>query len=58
MFFFEIRIGKKNNWAMVGREIGLISRGYFAKEYGNSYLRFFYICFKNLVKKYKKEEEF
>ena len=43
---------------MVGREIGLISRGYFAKEYGNSYLRFFYICFKNLVKKYKKEEEF
>ena len=25
---------KKINWAMVGREIGLISRGYFAKKYG------------------------
>ena len=33
-FIFEIRMGKKNNWTMVGREIGLISRCYFAKEYG------------------------
>ena len=27
-------------------------------EETTSYLRFFNICFKNLVKKYKKEEEF
>ena len=31
--YFEY--AKKINWALVGREIGLISRDYFAKVYGN-----------------------